>query len=548
MSEDRQAQIHQKGFDLISQGTKISGPVTLYQQIDTKRMGMANFEKVKLGGRTVTNAIYDDASPILRVNEESLTREGILRALTQNNLKELRSISQYFYKTSGIYARLINYISGLFKYDYYISPIIYKEDGLKKDKTITDFNKAIRVLDEFQTKQQLKNFCFKVLRDGCYYGYILDMDEGLKSIQDLPLDYCRSSWSSLNKYVVEFNLQYFDDKFKTKEEKERILKLFPDEITKAYKQYKAGTLKPINQTDKSWVVLDQYRAVKFNINKQDIPYFINVIPYIIDLDVVADVNKKKVLQKLVKILIQKLPMDNKGEIVFDNEEAQQIHNNAVMMLQNAIGVEVLTTFADVTVEDIAEDSDDQGDDLSNTEKTVYNNAGVSELLFNADNSVSLQLSIKNDESTLFDLIEEFELFLNLLLMDINKKKKTIDYHVRLLKTTIYNYENYYKYFKELSTLGYSRQLPLLALGIPQASVLNDRKFEQFLDIDSDMMPPLSSNTMGGRSEGNNNGQQEVNNKTKITVKKTTQGDVGRPTNESKGEVITEKTAQNKEAQ
>jgi hypothetical protein len=41
-------------------------------------------------------------------------------------------------------------------------------------------------------------------------------------------------------------------------------------------------------------------------------------------------------------------------LIFDVEEARDIHNNAVEMLSHAIGVDVLTTFADVEVEDIAD--------------------------------------------------------------------------------------------------------------------------------------------------------------------------------------------------
>ena len=45
-----------------------------------------------------------------------------------------------------------------------------------------------------------------------------------------------------------------------------------------------------------------------------------------------------------------MPLDKNGELIFDVDEAQQLHNNAVQMLASCIGVDVLTTFADVEVE------------------------------------------------------------------------------------------------------------------------------------------------------------------------------------------------------
>ena len=56
----------------------------------------------------------------------------------------------------------------------------------------------------------------------------------------------------------------------------------------------------------------------------------------------------------MKILIQKLPLDKNGDLIFDVDEARDIHNNAVEMLRRAIGVDVLTTFADVSVENMAD--------------------------------------------------------------------------------------------------------------------------------------------------------------------------------------------------
>ena len=40
-------------------------------------------------------------------------------------------------------------------------------------------------------------------------------------------------------------------------------------------------------------------------------------------------------------------MDKNGDLIFDVDEARDIHNNAVHMLKRAVGVDVLTTFTDV---------------------------------------------------------------------------------------------------------------------------------------------------------------------------------------------------------
>jgi len=86
------------------------------------------------------------------------------------------------------------------------------------------------------------------------------------------------------------------------------------------------------------------------------------------------------------------------------------------MLSRAIGVDVLTTFADVEVADMTDrGTTTSTDELAKVERSVYNEAGVSQLQFNSDGNVALNNSILNDEASLYNLLLQFESFLNLLL-------------------------------------------------------------------------------------------------------------------------------------
>jgi hypothetical protein len=71
-------------------------------------------------------------------------------------------------------------------------------------------------------------------------------------------------------------------------------------------------------------------------------------------------------------------MDKNGELIFDVDEARDIHNNAVQMLRRAIGVDVLTTFTDVDSIDMSDkNTSTTQDDLEKVERTVFNALGVS---------------------------------------------------------------------------------------------------------------------------------------------------------------------------
>ena len=371
----------------------------------------------------------------------------------------------------------------------------------------------------------------KVIRNGCYYGY-LTAKENKVIVQELPAKYCRSRFFINGQPAVEFNMKYFNDMFTDAEQRLRILKVFPPEFEKGYRLYRKNKLKPdFPGDDSGWYLLEIGSVVKFNLNGEDFPPFIAVIPAIIDLDAAQDLDRRKMQQQLLKIIIQKMPIDKNGDLVFDVDEAQQLHNNAVQMLSKAIGIDVLTTFADVEVADMADSNTSTiSDDLEKVERTVYNEAGVSQMQFNTDGNIALEKSILNDEASMWNLIQQFETFLNVLLKPYNRSPKKILYRAQILPTTIYNYKDLAKQYKEHTQLGYSKMLPQVALGQSQSAVLATAYFENdILDLVNVFIPPLMSSTMNA----------EVLNRNKTN----SSGEAGRP--EKEDDEKSTKTIQNK---
>ena len=270
-----------------------------------------------------------------------------------------------------------------------------------------------------------------------------------------------------------------------------------------YDPHSAGKLPPSFIGDEGgWFLLDHTKTIKFNINEQDFPPFISVVPAIIDLDAAQELDRKKMAQKLLKIIIQKLPLDKNSDLVFDVDEAKQLHNNAVNMLSRAIGVDVLTTFADVEVADMSDKGNASTiDELQKVERTVYNEAGVSQLQFNSDGNIALNNSILNDEASMYDLLVQFESFLNLILEQLfNRSPKKCYYKAQFLTTTIYNYKEMAKLYKEQAQMGYNKMLPQVALGQTQSSIYANAYFENdILDLVRVFVPPLTSNTMNAEA-------------------------------------------------
>ena len=457
-----------------------------------------DFAKIRVGLKTLDDAILT-MGDLKKTNTRLADKTEVLRAIDNGDYEAMRDISNFFYKNSGIYNRLCRYMAYLYRYDWMITPYLYS-DSVKNEKVLESFDKALRYLDNFEVKRFFGEAALKVIKFGCYYGYLVPQADRMV-VQELPVKYCRSRYQVNGRPAVEFNMKFFDDTFRDTTQKMKMLNLFPKEFKKGYILYKEGKLKPDFMGDTAgWYLLDPEYCIKFNLNGDDFPAFVSVIPAIIDLDTAQEIDRKRMAQQILKIIIQKMPLDKNGDLIFDPDEAAELHNNAVRMLGKSIGTDVLTTFADTEVADMADRTASSMDELSKIERAIYNEAGVSQMQFNTSGNLALEKSILNDEASMYNLLIQFESFLNVLLKPFNKNPKKIFFRAQLLTTTIYNYKELSKLYKEQMQVGFSKFLPQIALGQSQSSILANAYFENdVLDLINVFIPPLMSSTMNAEA-------------------------------------------------
>lgn len=558
---NRQEEIRSKGFDMINSRRGYEGPI--------------DYGKIKVGTKTLDDAVLNLGS-MPKIRHDFGNKAFILQAISERNLPLIREISNYFYNTNGIYSKVCDYFAYLYRYDWYITPEIKDESEKSFEKALIDFNNILGYLDNSHVKKVCGDIASEVVKNGAYYGYISPSRDGLV-LQQLPINYCRTRFNIGDMPVIEFDMRFFDENFRDVNYRMKILRMFPKEFQKGYVLYKQGKLEPdteyyplgrrdshlvntntqLNWRPGYWYTLEPGSAVKFCFNNGDQPLFINAIPAILDLDAAQDLDRRKQMQQLLKIVIQKLPLDKNGDLIFDVDEARDIHNNAVEMLQHAIGVDVLTTFADVQVEDMADsNTTTTSDDLERVERTVYNSLGVSKNLFNTDSNLSLEKSILQDESTMRVLLLQFNSFFDKITQQLGSNKKKYNYRFYMLETTQYNYQNLAKMYKDQVQMGYSKMLPQIAMGHSQSSIIHTAFFEnKVLKLSEIMIPPLMSSTLnadsilGTNNQNSNSKNQKTSEETKSIASTTktvkTSDGAGRP--EKADSEKSEKTIQNKES-
>lgn len=525
MLDERQQMIHDKGFDLI------------------KSRNVENYGVLKLGSRKFDDAVvdidlYDKLDPNYFYN-----KRFVIETLMKNDIKTLRKISNHFYRTNGIYQKVVNYYASMYRFDWYMVPEILNESA-SEEKVNKDFFQTLQYFDRSYIKKICGEFALSVIKDGVYYGYIIDGKDGA-SIQELPWEFCRSKYKIAGKPAIEFDMRYFDSKFPDVNYRLRVLDLFPQEFKKGYLLYKQHKLPADDLTSGTkwghWYLLDPTFAFKFSLyGMNELPLFVNAIPEILDLEIIKGIDRQRQLQQIQKILVQKLPLDKNNDLVFDVDEARDIHNNAVNMLSNSIGVDVITTFADVKGIEISDaNATTKDNSLDNAERGLYNALGISKNLFNTDGNLALAKSILVDESCLKDLVYQFEILFNALAQIKSANPKKWKFRFYMLYTTQDNYQAISKLYKEQTQIGFSKMLAQIALGQSQSFILNTAYFENsVLHLSEIMIPPLMSSTLTAEDV------QNLGNSNKTNTNEN-QNSSGRPSKEE-GE-LSDKTIQNKES-
>lgn len=250
---DRVIEIHKKGFNL-------SAPRSI--PVNGNIIPDIDYAKMKVGIRSLDDAIINLGS-YKKVNP-NMTKENIQRAISIGDIRTMREASEFFFRISGIYSRLCNHLADLYRYDWIITP--FASEKMAPDKIIDGFNKTSYYLGEFGVKRFLSGVALKVVRRGCYYGYIIRDGDSVQ-VQELLPEYCRVRYSVKGRPAVEFNMKFFDNEYKDVDYRLRVLKMFPKDFQKGYLAYKAGDLPADYPGDTAgWYLLDPECTFKFNLN------------------------------------------------------------------------------------------------------------------------------------------------------------------------------------------------------------------------------------------------------------------------------------------
>lgn len=361
-------------------------------------------------------------------------------------------------------------------------------EKIKEKKNQRAYYDAAEFCSSFGIERKCALFAKTVLVKGGYYGIIHDSGTSV-AIQDLPFEYCRSRFKNHQDVdIVEFDVRFFDQ-IREEALKQEILKTYPKIIQKGYQDYTKRDKDP-------WVFLPAELGIYFTLFEES-PFFIDLIPLIDDLEDYKEIDKERNMLSLKRIITQEIPHDGMN-LVFEPEEAADMHAGVLEMLANNPDVDVITSYAKVNLLDLSGDADDKTE-VSSAQQLIYDSAGVSKELFSATTDAGLQFSLNNDLSMMMILGRSFAHFFTALLNNKFGNRK-ISFKLLILPVSFYNVEEYVSKAKDLAAFGYSFLTPLTATGIDQTNLSDLKALENdVLDLLIVLKPLQSAYTQSGKT-------------------------------------------------
>ena len=429
-----------------------------------------------------------------KVREYSL--EEIEKIIDSGSIDAQIQLSRnYFYK-NGFYRRILLHYATLLKYTGLLIPNPISNKPLSADFVSKRYFNAINFIDSANLPSFFESCSMIAVRDGGYYGVIQSIEKDNFSVLDLPSRYCASRFKDeLGRDIIEFNVLYFDSIADVQARKEA-LQVYPDVISNYYWNYKKAKNKPSTY----WVKIPADIGICFPF-LDGRPAFLNMIPAAINYEQAVETDRERDLEEIRKIIVQKIPHLADGGLLFEPEEALEIHKGTVGMMKGNKNVDVLTTYADVDAIVSKTSKDSVSNSLQNSLNNIYSECGVSGQLFGTESNLSLPFSIKNDLALMMTLAHKFENFITRIIND-NYANTNINFKYTILPITYYNDSEFMESTFKLANAGYSFLLPALAMGLSQKELSNIKDLEtNVLQLDKILVPLSTSYTQSGSSEG-----------------------------------------------
>jgi len=164
------------------------------------------------------------------VSSRDFTLQEIYDIIRGGDLRAIRELSRYYYRINSRYRANIDYLASLPLYETMVTPVFETSGKGSKTQIIKAFYNACNFIESLDIRNTFTRITREWLKSGIYCG-ILQEKNGKVVVTDLPIEYSRTRYKDFNNLnILEFNLQYFVQRYSDEVEREIVVANFPEII------------------------------------------------------------------------------------------------------------------------------------------------------------------------------------------------------------------------------------------------------------------------------------------------------------------------------
>ena len=427
-------------------------------------------------------------------------RERLQLEVKTNLSEPIRAarMSEALVGLDGVYADIIQYYTNIPLYRYTVTPsqTRAKDSPVDEARYKEVYEKMIAVVDGLSIEVIFP----KILQMGMIYGIVYlytFKDKNSETVQTLtlPFEYCRKGFTTnFGTETIVFDFRFFDDMrnrihsaLGLRLGDDDFFALFPEELIKQYQVYKNDPLYRFQQLDPQVSA-----AISFSFNSMPPKIFAEF--GIIDYEEIKKVEIARSSSLLDKILVHQIPHNSDGNLIFEPDEAAEIHAMMSQAVSAISGLKILTTFGNTELIELQKEAHLEEHGVWNQAyENIFYNTGMNPNLYTSDDKDALKASIKKDAAYVFKQLDIVTNFYNLA---VNRLYNFTPYEVRinLLRMSVYDEVEKIEMYIKNAGFGVGKLEAVVSTGVKQKDINDKFKLEQYLNLDKILVPLQSAYT------------------------------------------------------
>lgn len=411
----------------------------------------------------------------------------------ESDTTQIVALSRKLFATNPIYTSLVNYFSNMYLWRY--TSILHKlKDG--KTTNAAKFDKIYRSMLEIVEGLNLQNILPTLLTQLYIQGsvyFLTSIDEESMTISTIiyPSIYAkRIGQSQFGTGIIQLDMRYFDTLGFTADQLKELFTTFPKIIGKSYNKYKADPT-----LENRWAIMDGATASCVLLNEKGVPNLIYSFGSIMNYELYGDNELTRNSNALRYIVTHKMPL-YEGNPIFNPEEVKQLHSRLSSVVNTSANSKLITTYGEINLIRVGETVSQEDKTLLNAYKSVFNNAGLNDVVFTGDSKEAMVMSITRDKATVWNFVQQIMSFYNIAVNNyIDFKGYQAD--ISMLPISPYTYQADITEYRSNATLGIGKLQFIVASGMNQKNINDQLELEEMLGLNN--IKPLQSAYTGSSS-------------------------------------------------